>query len=52
MSDTQSAHRLIAFITACFLIFALAVLFKEDLSNKKITFTKEAKTHLSVGEKT
>ena len=43
MSDTQSAHLLIAFITACFSILALAVLFKADLSNKKITFTKEEK---------
>ncbi len=51
MSDTQSAHRLIAFITACFSILALAFLFKADLSNKKITFTKEEKSHLSVGEK-
>ena len=45
MSDSQ-------FITACFLIFALAVLFKEDLSNKKITFTKDEKIHLSLNEKT
>ncbi len=45
MSDTQSFCLLIAWIVACPII-------KDLICNKKITFTKEEKTHLSVGEKT
>ena len=45
MSDIKSLCLLIAWIVACFV-------FKDMLSNKTITVTKEAKTHLSVGEKT